>query len=425
MTPSPSRPASRLAFWFTIAAVTALASTSIRGAAASHPHPDGDEVDLWIAAGQSNMQGVALLPPPTEPNPRIRVFDLTDQWVEARPPTHRVYAAAAPVFKRLIFQMNPTLTEANWGKLQEEDRAGRAGGLGPDLPFAEALVRGTGRRIGLIPCALGGTTLKQWSPDLRDQGSESLYGNMIERIRKVGGRIKGVIWYQGEGQSGSRESADRFHADFLNLVDSIRRDTGIPDLPFLYVQIGRFANEDRTTDPFWQMIQEHQRTAAALRPNLWVVPSVDLALDDLIHIGTDGQQRLGRRLAETALTHVYGKAGYGTPIHYASHEILPSSHPLHHCLRVRFSGVTGRLQAAGRPAGFELIPEDPKKQGPMVYKVEFDPADPASVLVWYSREIKAPVKLVYGLGMDRYANITDGRDMAVPAFGPVIITPKS
>ena len=205
----------------------------------------------------------------------------------------------------------------------------------------------------------------------------------------------------------------------------MRRDTGIPDLPFIYVQIGRYANEDRTTDPFWQLIQEHQRNAASLRPNLWVVPSVDLPLDDLIHIGTEGQRRLGRRLAETALTHVYGKAGYATPINYVSHEILPSTQALHHCLRVRFSGVTGRLQASGRPAGFELIPDDPKKQGPMVYKIEFDPADPASVLVWYSREIKAPVKLIYGLGMDRYSNITDGRDMAIPAFGPVIVTPKS
>jgi sialate O-acetylesterase len=394
-------------------------------AAPTHPHPDGADVDLWVAAGQSNMQGAGILPADTPAVPNVRIFDLTDKWVDAVPPTHRVYAAAAPVFKTLIFKMNPTLTEEAWAKLQEDDRAGKAGGFGPDLPFAEQVSRATGRRIGLIPCALGGTNLRQWSPGLRDQGAASLYGNMIERIQKVGGRIKGVIWYQGEGQTGSRESADRFTADFLNLVDSVRRDTGIPDLPFIYVQIGRYANEDRTTDPFWQLIQEHQRNAASLRPNLWVVPSVDLPLDDLIHIGTEGQRRLGRRLAETALTHVYGKAGYATPINYVSHEILPSTQALHHCLRVRFSGVTGRLQASGRPAGFELIPDDPKKQGPMVYKVEFDPADPASVLVWYSREIKAPVKLIYGLGMDRYSNITDGRDMAIPAFGPVIVTPKS
>jgi hypothetical protein len=26
--------------------------------------------------------------------------------------------------------------------------------------------------------------------------------------------------------------------------------------------------------------------------------------------------------------------------------------------------------------------------------------------------------------MDRYTNITDGRDMAIPAFGPVIVTPQ-
>ena len=73
------------------------------------------------------------------------------------------------------------------------------------------------------------------------------------------------------------------------------------------------------------------------------------------------------------------------------------------------------------PAGFEFRPEDPNRDGPMVFKVELDPKDPASVIVWYGKKITTPVKLYYGLGMDPYVNITDSTDMAVPAFGPILI----
>jgi sialate O-acetylesterase len=150
---------------------------------------------------------------------------------------------------------------------------------------------------------------------------------------------------------------------------------------------------------------------------------LDLPLDDLIHIGEAGQVRLGRRMAEVALTHVYGLRGHGTPIDYASCEFLPADGPNHHRLRVRFSGVTGRLQSQGRPAGFQFSSDDPKHDGPSVFKVEFDPADPAAVIIHYSKAITAPLRMSYGLGMDTYANLTDSLDMAVPAFGPVVIGP--
>jgi hypothetical protein len=60
--------------------LTAAFVRPVTGATATHPHPEGDDVDLWVAAGQSNMQGAALLPPATPPNPLVRVFDLTGQW---------------------------------------------------------------------------------------------------------------------------------------------------------------------------------------------------------------------------------------------------------------------------------------------------------------------------------------------------------
>jgi len=36
----------------------------------------------------------------------------------------------------------------------------------------------------------------------------------------------------------------------------------------------------------------------------------------------------------------------------------------------------------------------------MVFKMDFDPKDPASVIVWYSKPIAKPVRLFYGAGLD-------------------------
>ncbi|MDD2765091.1 MAG: sialate O-acetylesterase, partial [Opitutaceae bacterium] len=376
-----------------------------------------------MLAGQSNMQGYGLLTRVYPANPKIMMFGLNNEWMPATAPTHRVYTAAAPVFKNLIMAKNPDLTEEAWKNMSEGEKKKPANTVGPDWSFAESIVAATGHDVGLLPCALGATTMEDWNPANRDQGARSLYGNMIERIKMVGGRVKGVLWYQGEGETGSQATIDGFQTAFLNLVDSIRRDTGIPDLPFIYIQLSRFCVENQDSAAGWEAIREKQRSIVSMRKNLWVVPAIDLPLDDFIHIGASGQERLGKRLAEVALTHVYDVKGHGTPIDFKSCEILPAADVLHNRMRVSFSGVTGWLQAKGRPAGFELRSDDPKKDGPMIYKVEFDPSDPTAVIVWYFKAITSPVKLYYAPGLNPYVNITDSVDMAIPAFGPITVEP--
>ena len=53
--------------------------------------------------------------------------------------------------------------------------------------------RVTGYPVGLIPTALGGSSLSRWNPDQ----DGDLYWNMISRIKDSGGIIKAVLWYQG------------------------------------------------------------------------------------------------------------------------------------------------------------------------------------------------------------------------------------
>src|SRR5207247_10658549 len=54
--------------------------------------------DLWLLAGQSNMQGAGLLENVEPPSYRVHSFDLADRWVVASEPLHRLLEAVDPVY---------------------------------------------------------------------------------------------------------------------------------------------------------------------------------------------------------------------------------------------------------------------------------------------------------------------------------------
>ena len=60
--------------------------------------------------------------------------------------------------------------------------------------FADELANATGDRIGLIPCADGGTKLSQWMP------GEVLYDHavMMTKLAMRTSRLCGILWHQGE-----------------------------------------------------------------------------------------------------------------------------------------------------------------------------------------------------------------------------------
>ena len=85
---------------------------------------------------------------------------------------------------------------------------------------------------------------------------------------------------------------------FADFIAAVRSDFGQPELPFYFVQIGRFVVGGRS--------QGLERRAGAQRmlpervPNTAVVSVIDLELDDGIHVGTQGLKRAGQRLARIA-----------------------------------------------------------------------------------------------------------------------------
>ena len=394
----------------------------------SHPYPNAEEAEIWVLNGQSNMQGSSPIPPgvtPEElaPDPRIMMFNLDNTWMPAEEPLHRHYEAVAPIYRKL-YQKTPE----EWAQLAGESRKGKAphfGQVGPGLFFAKHLAESIDKPIGLIPCAFGGLPIERWDPALKDQGGESLYGAMLERIKMVGGKIRGVIWYQGESDALDPARAAVYEEKFLGFVDGLRRDTGIDDLTVIYVQLARFAIFESGREPAQSLekVREAQRLAASKRKNLFMVSAIDLPLYDHAHLAYAGQKRLGRRLAEIALSKVYGQEGHATPIHLKSVEPVTFDVPLDanpslkHGLRVRFSGINGRFISPDRPTGFEVryLP-DSKQTPPIVYRVEFESS---GCLLRLNKPITEPASLYYGGGQMPFVNITDERDIPIPAFGPV------
>ena len=408
-----------------VAGIFLFAFAAVALADALYPCPI--DADLWLLAGQSNMVGQDFPTNcPTAEDPRIVAFDMTDQWMTAKNPLHRIFEAAAPVHKNIFMQnVGRKLTNAvaaeKFFESAHNDMARSHRGVGLGIPFAQSVLQETGRPIGLIPCAHGGTSMAQWNPALKDQGGNSLYGAMMERVKMVGGgsKIKGLLWYQGESETGSTNAIATYEKNFLNLIDSVRRDLEQPELPIIYVQIGRYVHSP-DLGVGYEQIRDWQRRISKERKNIYFTTAIDQPLFDRIHVSGAGQKILGHRVAELALTYVYGKLGHGQQIDLESATVRDSGKQIH----LKFSGVTGKLQSPGRPEEqFELRGDwTDEKEASMVFRVEFDPADPAALNLAVEKPIKGSVKLVCGAGINPYMNVVDDKNMPIPAFGPVELT---
>jgi sialate O-acetylesterase len=401
--------------------------------------------DLWILAGQSNMEGVGDLVDVTPPHPHVLMLGNDGRWKQAEEPLHWLVDSPDP-----IHSGDPKTRETRSAQVHKNRRKGA--GLG--LPFGVALTEATGVPIGLVICAHGGTSMANWNPARKDEGGKSLYGSMMRQFQLAGGKVKGVLWYQGESDANG-EAAQRYPQVFAPFINSVRSDFGQPELPFYYVQIGRFV---RAGDPKgWNAVQEAQRLLPERVPNTAVISVVDLELDDGIHVGTQGLKRAGQRLARIAERESFGHVGATTPT------LDRVARGPHNTLLVRFKGVNlggapagfrpGPMMRPGAPmgrggpgmgaamnpvptssagetsslglrperhiAGFSIRKDD-GTEIPLIFEAGVGQARDTVVLK-LSGAIPAKAALWYGYGTDPYCNLTDSMDMAVPVCGPIAL----
>jgi len=373
--------------------------------------------DLWILAGQSNMEGVGLLRDVEPPSDKVRVFAHRGEWERAEEPLHWLMESPDPVHAELW-----GVSQADLPSVRQEVRRTRLTGAGLGLPFAKAVAEATGTGIDLVPCAHGGTSMDQWSPEKKGLGGGSLYGAMLRRTRRAletGGdaRLKGILWYQGESDA-NPEGAAVYFERMKRLIAATRADLDAPNLPFYLVQLGVFATTDAVGwagSMAWSQIRELQRQLPDEVPNTAVAPAIDLELDDFIHIGTQGLKRLGRRLANIALSNVYGQSA---PQAISLAEVTKEGPTI----RVSFKGVSGRLKACdpgGRIPGFAIGQAGAPPEPSAIYKAQIARDDPSQVILYTQEEVPGDSELWYGWGLAPFCQLTDQADMAVPAFGPI------
>ncbi len=370
------------------------------------------------------------------------LLGMDGKWSQAEEPLHWLVDSPDPVHS------GDAKTRADRSAQTHKTRK-KGAGLG--LPFATAMVEATGVPVGLVACAHGGTSMEQWNPAKKDDGGNSLYGSMMRQFRLAGGKVKGVLWYQGESDAMNPEAWKTYSQVFTRFIGAVRADFGQPELPFYFVQIGRFVAAANPKG--WNAVQDAERLLPERVPNTAVVSVIDLELDDLIHVGTQGLKRAGQRLARIAQRELFGQVGATTPT------LDRVTKGASNTLMVKFKGVNmgvgapyrsrGMMPGMGgmggnvgmasmmnqaptfsagdsssiglKPdhhiAGFSVRKED-GGEIPLIFEACIGKARD-TVILKLTGPVPPKSALYYGYGMDPYCNLVDGMDMAVPVFGPI------
>jgi sialate O-acetylesterase len=373
--------------------------------------------DIWITTGQSNMDGCGPLQGADTPSEMVHAFSLANDWQVAEDPTMDCYESVYPVFLTSYvtrIKRNPIIYQPRgpWPTWKTEENLGTS----LAVSFGKQIYESSGVPIGVIISSLGGSTIDQWSPDLKSRGGESLYGAMCLRIDKAGGRIAGVLWYQGE--SDCSDGASTTYAEKLTrLINAVRSDTADPNLSFYTVQIGRQMVGSEVSPAEKNAVREAQRKVMMNMRYAGLTSAIDLGMSSPAHLDSDGYKRVGRRLGRLALADHYGDTRFKPGPSFKSATLEGQKHDT---LRVLFTGVTGKLRAEPRVLGFSIRTATGSQNVDYV-EATLDPKAPDAILIRGVFPRPPGVTLWYGYGWNPICNVVDGADMPVPAFGPVPI----
>jgi hypothetical protein len=237
--------------------------------------PEGaTHLDLWLLCGQSNMKGRGFMREEPKSDPRIvMMHKMDDQWYLARHPLHLTGDAKT---------------------FQGHDNAG----VGPGLAFAEAMAEQDKTvAISLVPCAVGGSSIKLWQKGAKLCEEAICRAKLaLQTTAPVKARLRGVIWLQGEANANAQELP--LHAERLRaMIEALRTDLALPDLPFIACTIGEMKPEPLLTN--LKAMNEIQLALPKSVPHTACVDARDLKthIGDSVHFDTAAQNEIGKRFA--------------------------------------------------------------------------------------------------------------------------------
>ena len=306
--------------------------------------------EVWLASGQSNME-MTLSGNNREPvngsldaiansnNTKIRFFnvkvkvsdervdDIEGEWLEANFKNTPNFSAVAYSFAKYLNQVL-------------------------DIPF------------GIINSPKDGSVAEAWiSPDVLKKITTNkelsyyakqphnnpsvLFNGMINAI--IPFTIKGVIWYQGEGNSGRYKN----YMKLMNgLIKNWRDEWGLGDFPFYFVQLAPNGSRGQGNGTSQAFLREAQLRTMLSVENTGMAVTLDIGSTITNH--PPEKLLIGKRLAYWALAKNYGFNG------------LPHSGPVYESMKVKnnkvyvnFKFAKNGVTSYGKPlSGFEIAGED-------------------------------------------------------------------
>lgn len=170
-------------------------------------------------------------------------------------------------------------------------------GVGPASSFAEAWCNVNEKeKIGLIPCAEGGSMLDEW------EVGGALFRHAVSEAKFAmeSSELAGILWHQGESDSQDGKYKT-YYAKLAEIVKQLRLELAAPDVPFLIGGLGDYLGKKAfgASCVEYELINAEIKRFARDNENCYFVTGQDLTANpDGIHINAVSQRKFGLRYFE-------------------------------------------------------------------------------------------------------------------------------
>jgi sialate O-acetylesterase len=336
----------------------------------------------------------------------------TDGWAVSNPETAKEFSAVAWYFARDIEQREHVpvgVIDSTWAGTVGESWV-RLTALGEDASLAPIFVA-RGKMVERAADAdreirdqqrqraeaeAQGKPIPQfpWHPPLASWGPGMLWNGMIAPLTPMA--IRGAIWYQGESNSALARvhSYDRI---MRTLIEDWRRQWGVGDFPFLYVQISSFTS---TPAEDWASLRAQQVKTLEMK-NTAMAVTIDIG--NPVDVHPTNKLDVGLRLARAARALSYGEA-----VEYSG-PMFRQTTPEGNAIRVWFDHAQGLVARGGAVTGIEVAGTD-GKFSPATATIE------GTTLVATSPDVPSPAFVRYGWANSPQCNLFNSEGLPASPF---------
>ena len=163
--------------------------------------------------------------------------------------------------------------------------------------FADRYATHFQKRIGLIPCADGGTSIAHWQP------GEILFDHAVfmAKLAMRTSRLGGILWHQGESDCNEANIAV-YKERAMNAVTEIRKALQAEHLPFVFGELSEEIDPKRVAKGMPKRMNAVFREMEKELPNCRLVSAKGLTLKaDGLHFNSVSLREFGNRYFDAYL----------------------------------------------------------------------------------------------------------------------------